>query len=116
MAKILEFPSQRLQGLSFLEQQIREMMSSRGADEELVEFAATTLKTIYQRSADAENYSFSLPLPEGIADDDANQLQRDIQTAVEQIRSENHAVIIRLIAELVLSEVKNFQYSRDDLN
>lgn len=113
MARILEFPSRRAQGLAFLEQQIRQLLAERGADEELVDFAAETTRSVYERSIDAENYSFSVTLPEGISQDDADALRDSIQEGVERIRNENHAVVIRLIAELVMAEVRIFQASRD---
>ena len=116
MAKILQFPSRQLQGLAFLESQIRDMMSARGADTELMDFAAATLRSIYQRSAAAENYRFSLALPESISNSDADILQASIHDGIEKICAGNHAIIVRLIAELVLAEVRNFQHSRDDIN
>ena len=99
MTNILEFPSQRAQGLAYLD--------------ELIDFAASTVRRVYERSVDAENYSFSVTLPEGISDADAEALRLSITRGVERIRDENHAVVIRLIAELVLAEVKIFQAHRE---
>jgi len=113
VAKILEFPSQRVQGLVFLEEQIRELLASRGADEELMDFAADTIADIYQRNVDAENYNFSLALPDTIDEAQCAALQHDIGIGIERVRSENHAIIVRLIAELTLAEVKIFQYQRE---
>ena len=113
MASVIEFPSQRAQGLAFLDQQIRKLLAERGADDELMDFAADTVKRIYERSIDAENYSFSVSLPEGIPEQDAGALRESIRQGVQRIRDENHAVVIRLIAELVMAEVRMFQSSRD---
>ena len=113
MGSILEFPSQRAQGLAFLDQQIRQLLTERGADQELIDFAAKTTREVYERSIDAENYSFSVTLPEGIADADAEALRDSIREGVERIRDGNHAVVIRLIAELVMAEVRMFQANRD---
>jgi hypothetical protein len=113
VANILEFPSQRVQGLAFLEEQIRELLASRGADEELMDFAAETIGEIYQRNVDAENYSFSLTLPDSLDETQSQALRQAIETGVERLRAENHAVIVKLIAELTLAEVKNFQHQRD---
>ena len=112
MAQVLEFPSQRVQGLAFLEEQIRELLTARGADEELVNFAANTVREVYQRNIDAENYSFRLEVPVSISEEDAESLRRGIESGIRQIRDENHAIIVRLIAELVLAEVKLFQHQR----
>ena len=113
MTNILEFPSQRVQGLAFLDQQIRELLAARGADDELINFAADTVKRVYERSVGAENYSFSVALPEGVSEQDAETLRDAIRQGVEQIRDENHAVVVRLIAELVMAEVRMFQANRD---
>jgi hypothetical protein len=113
VAKILEFPSQRVQGLAFLEEQIRDLLAARGADKELTEFAASTIGDIYQRNVGAENYSFSLTLPDTIDEAQSEGLQQDIEAGIEHIRAENHAIIVRLIAELTLAEVKIFQQQRE---
>ena len=113
MTNILEFPSQRAQGLAFLDQQIRQMLHDRGADEELVNFAADCVKRVYERSVDAENYSFSVTLPDGMSESDAETLRDSIKQGVERIRDENHAVVIRLIAELVMAEVRMFLANRE---
>ncbi len=113
MASVIEFPSQRMQGLAFLDQQIRELLRARGADEELIDFAAETTRRVYERSIEAENYSFSVSLPEGVSDADAESLRESIRQGLEHIRDENHAVVIRLIAELVMAEVRMFQAQRD---
>ncbi|MDJ0878859.1 MAG: hypothetical protein QNI86_09630 [Halieaceae bacterium] len=113
MANVIEFPSQRAQGLAFLDQQIRELLSARGADDELIDFAATTVKQVYERSVAAEDYSFQVSLPEGVSGDDAEALRQSIFEGVEKIRNENHAVVVRLIAELVMAEVRMFQARRD---
>ena len=114
MTNVLEFPSQRVQGLAFLDQQIRELLASRGADPALIDFAADTVKRVYERSVSAENYSFTVTLPEGIAPADAEILRQSIREGVERIRDENHAVVVRLIAELVMAEVRMFQAGREN--
>ena len=113
MASIIEFPSQRAQGLAFLDQQVRRLLAERGADKALIDFAAETTRRVYERSVEAENYSFSVTLPESISDNDAQALRDSIREGVERIRDENHAVLVRLIAELVMAEVRMFQASRD---
>jgi hypothetical protein len=116
MATILQFPSQQVQGLAYLEEQLKDLLLARGADQELVDFAANTVSEVYQRNVQAENYDFSLELPAAIDASSAEQLQEGIQAGIASIQAENHAIIVRLIAELVLAEVKIFQYQRDDTN
>jgi hypothetical protein len=112
LASIIEFPSQRAQGLAFLDQQIRKLLAERGADDELIDFAADTVKRVYERCIDAENYSFSVSLPEGTSEEDAAAMRESIRQGLQHIRDENHAVVIRLIAELVMAEVRMFQANR----
>ena len=112
MAQILEFPSSQMQGLSFLEDQLRELLQGKGADEELVKFATSTVKEIYLRTVEAENYSFSLTLPNSASAEEATRLQAEVQRGIENIRTENHAIVVRLVAELALAVVKIFQQER----
>jgi len=112
MASVIEFPSQRVQGLSYLEQQIRELLRARGADEELIDFAADTTRRIYERCIDAENYSFRVTLPDALPEAEAQRLRESIREGVNALREENHAVVVRLIAELVMAEVRLFQAAR----
>jgi hypothetical protein len=113
VAKILEFPTQAAQGFSYLERRLEEMLAAKGADEELVGFATRTVREIYETSVEEENYTVSLALPEGISAAAADQLQADIQTAIESLRRENHALVVRLVAELALAHLKLFQYERN---
>ena len=80
----------------------------------MINFAADTVKRVYARSVEAEDYSFSVTLPDGISGADAEALRQSIRRGVERIRDENHAVVIRLIAELVMAEVKMFQARREN--
>jgi hypothetical protein len=113
MASILQFPSNELNGLTFLQQQVRALLTDRGADEQLIEFAASTLSDVYERHSRAENYNFELPLPEHLESEEVDALTTAVEAGIENIRNENHAIIVRLIAELVLAEVRNFQCRRE---
>ncbi len=66
MGDILEFPSQRAQGLAFLDREVRQLLEAKGADAALVEFAAAQLTGIYAQLSEAEQYHFSLHLPAGL--------------------------------------------------
>ena len=113
MASILQFPSDELKGLSFLEQQVRALLTQRGADDQLIDFAASTLRDVYQRHSEAEDYSVELQMPGHLSEAEASSLATSVQAAVETVRDENHAIIVRLIAELVMAEVRNFQCERE---
>ena len=113
MGTLLEFPSQQAQGLAYLDQQLRQLLHSKGADDELINFAAQQLTKTYATLSESEQYRFSIQLPAGITKADSEQLQRDIESGLEGIRAENHALMIELIAQLVLAKVQLFQHERD---
>ncbi len=112
MGDLLEFPSPRAQGLAYLDRRIRQLLASRGADDELIDFAAGELTRIYRRSHDQEQYSFRVALPESLAEPERTALKLDIETGLEEIRRDNHALTLELIAELVLARVQLFQSTR----
>jgi hypothetical protein len=114
MGEILEFPSQQAQGLAYLEGQLREMLHSKGADEELVAFATRQLSTIYTRVIDAEQYRFGVHLPDGLTIAQRDALEAEINAGLEGIRRENHALLLELVAQLLLAEVRLYQQQRPD--
>ena len=113
MAKILQFPSAQVQGMTFLEDQLRELLRGKGADQELMDYAASTVRDIYQRNVGAENYQLSVSLPDSVVEADASGLEQQIQQGIDGIRAENHALVVRLIAELALAQVQLFQLQRE---
>ncbi len=111
MGRVLEFPSQQVQGLAYLGAQLGELLASKGADQQLIDFASEQLTQTYAELAKAEQYSFSIQLPVGLNDSDSSELNRQINTGLEGIRAENHALMIQLVAQLVLAKVQ--LYHRD---
>ena len=114
MGDILEFPSQRTQGLAFLDRQLRELLAAKGADERLVDFAAKQLTKTYAHFSESEQYSFTVELPSHLGQDERDKLYREINAGLEGIRKENHALLVKMLAQLVLAEVKLFQHERPD--
>ena len=114
MGKILRFPSRQAQGLAYLDRQLRLLLRAKGADQPLIDFAATQLTQIYAQFNGSERYSFTVQLPPGLNDEDSTQLKRQIDTGLAGIRDENHALMVKLVAQLVLAEVKLFQHQRLD--
>ena len=114
MGEILEFPSQQAQGLAFLDRQLRTLLAAKGADEQLIDFAASQLTQIYTQISESEQYSFSVELPGTIEPGEKDRLYLQINTGLEGIRKENHALMVKLIAQLVLAEVRLFQHQRSD--
>lgn len=118
MADILSFPSQQAQGLTFLDRQLRELLATKGADEELIDFAAKQLTSIYSKLSVSEQYNFEVELPlqlsQQISVQDRDELYQQINGGLDGIRKENHALLVELVAQLVLANVKLFQHERID--
>ncbi len=112
MGKVLEFPSQQAQGLAYLDRELRQLLTARGADQQTIDFAAAALTRIYAELNQAEKYSFSIQLPLGLEPEQAAALETEINAGLEGIRQENHALMLKLIAQLVLTEVRLFQHER----
>ena len=113
MGDILSFPSGTARGLAYLDRTIRELLTRKGADDELIDFAAAELTRVYAQINDSEDYSFSIRLPDGLAQTQRDSLQLEINAGLEGIRKDNHALVLELVAQLVLARVKLFQLSRD---
>ena len=113
MGKVLEFPSQQAQGLAYLDTQLRNLLASKGADQKLIDFAAKILTQTYAELSESEQYSFSIALPAGIDESDSAELNQQINTGLQGIRAESHALMVRLVAQLVLTKLQLFQRERD---
>jgi hypothetical protein len=109
---ILEFPSRQAKGLAFLDRELRALLAARGADEQLIEFAVGQLTRTYAELSEAEQYSFSVALPAAISEAEREELRRQINTGLEGVRQENHALMVQLVARLVLAELRLFQHER----
>lgn len=114
MAEILKFPSQQAQGLAFLDRELRNLLEAKGADEQLIDFAATQLTRTYAELSESEQYSFSVELPASAEPGEKDSLYQQINAGLEGIRKENHSLMIKLIAQLVLAQVRLFQHERSD--
>jgi hypothetical protein len=112
MGDILEFPSQQTQGLAFLDRQLRELLAAKGADKPLVDFAAGQLTTMYSQLSESEQYRFTIELPALLGAQEKANLYLQISAGLEGIRKENHALLVRMMAQLVLAEVRLFQHQR----
>ena len=112
MGNILEFPSEQAKGLAYLDRQIRQLLTNKGADEELIDYAANHLTRVYKRIKESEQYCFGIRLPEGLTEQERTALKIDIDAGLETIRKENHGLMIELVAQLVLAQVQIFQLQR----
>ena len=114
MGDILEFPSQQAQGLAYLDRQLRSLLAARGADQPLIDFAAGQLTQIYAELAESEQYSFNVDLPASLSAEDRDRLYQQVNAGLEGIRRENHALMVKLVAQLVLAQVRLFQHERSE--
>jgi len=112
MAQILSFPSQRQRKLDYLDQQIRQLLTDRGADEELIDYAAEQLTSIYNRANQSENYQLDLEIPPDISESDVELLKQRLDTGLNEFIQQNHAIMVELVAQLVLTRVQLFQCER----
>jgi len=112
MGDVLEFPSQQAQGLAYLERQLGQLLRSKGADEQLVAFAASQLSDIYVRVSESEQYCFSINLPDGLSATQRDALETSINSGLQSIHQENHALLLELVAQLLLARVRLFQQQR----
>ena len=52
--------------------------------------------------------------PASLSGDEKTRLQDEINAGLEGIRSENHALLLELIARLLLTEMRLYQEQRQD--
>lgn len=114
MGDILEFPSPQAQGLAYLDRQLRQLLAAKGADPELIDFAVDQLKHTYTRFNQSKQYTFNLHLPEGLTPQARDELQLQISAGLEGLRQDNHRLVLALVVELVLAEVRLFQQQREE--
>ena len=113
MGDILEFPTPKTQGMAFLESRLRAMLATKGADDQLIDFAVEQLVSVYGRVNASEQYSFSVRLPDGLSASAKDALHNEINAGLQSVRRNNHALLLELVAQLVLAEVQLFQHRRD---
>ena len=114
MGDILEFPSQQTQGLAFLDRQLRELLAAKGADDQLVDFAAKQLTKLYAQLSESEQYDFTVELPADIDPGESEELYRQINDGLDGVRKESHGLLVKMMAQLVLAQVRLFQHERSD--
>ncbi|CAA0122075.1 Uncharacterised protein [Halioglobus japonicus] len=114
MGDILEFPSQQAQGLAYLDRQLRVLLTAKGADEQLVDFAANQLTDMYAQLSESERYGFTVDLPAHLNEEERDSLYHQINAGLEGIRKENHALLVGMLAQLVLTQVRLFQHERPE--
>jgi len=114
MAEILEFPTREKQAFAFLEEQLRQMLSAKGADDRLIEHAIASLTDVYAELQRDSDCHFEVRLPKQLSREESLHLQDDIASGIEQLRKTHHDLTLKLAARLVLTELKLFQHERSD--
>jgi hypothetical protein len=76
-------------------------------------FTWTATRT-YGELSESEQYSFAIELPESIGAEERDSIYHQVTEGLEGIRKENHALMIKLVAQLVLAKVRLFQHERAD--
>jgi hypothetical protein len=109
MSNILEFPGREKQAYTYLTDQLGSLLR----DDVLIAHATELLTKVYGELKDESDFSFTVNLPSGLDIDDVQRLQEDIGTGVEALRQHHHSIVIRMAAQLLLTELALFQRSRD---
>jgi hypothetical protein len=112
MADILEFPSLQAQGLAFLDRELRRLLEKRGADPALIDFAATQLTDIYSEITEQEDYQLKLAMPPELSAEAVESIREQVTEGLAAISRQNHAMLVRLAAQLVMARVQLFQRER----
>ena len=114
MSDILEFPTREKQAFSFLQEQLSQLLRSKGADQTLIDFAIASLTDAYGELQTESDCDFEVRLPSQMTEQEASRLQEDIGAGIEQLRKEHHDLTLRLAARLMLTELRLFQRERED--
>jgi len=114
MAELLEFPTREKQAFQFLSDALAAMLRQKGADDTLVAYAINTLADVYGELLRESDCQFEVRLPARMSEEEAQHLQQDIAAGIDQLRSEQHYLTLKLAARLVLTELRLFQHERAD--
>ena len=114
MAEIVHFPTRQKQAFDFLARELAALLRSKGADEALIDFAATTLTEVYDELISNSDCQFEVRLPRHLTETEAGQMREDLTAGIEKLRREQHDLMLKLAARLVLTELRLFQHERQD--
>lgn len=106
MGKVIEFPSKAIQGMAFLEEGIRNIMASKGENEEAIALTLETLREVYRKYGDMGKQHFSLKLPPYISEEHIQLISQQITEGIQMLNKEHAKVINQLASELVLTKVE----------
>ena len=113
MSNILEFPSREKQAYAYLTNQLETFLRVRGADDVLIAHATELLTKVYSDLQSESDSAFSISLPSGLNDDEKQRLEDEISVGVDALQQHHHSIMIRMAAQLLLTELELFQRSRE---
>lgn len=109
MGDVIDLPSRAQQGMAFLEQEIRKMMSEKGESDTAIELALETLKDVYTRYGDIGKLGFEIKLPSSLTQEQSADIYQQIDHGLHILIEEHSHIINRLAAELVMTKLKLFE-------
>jgi hypothetical protein len=114
MSNVLEFPSREKQAYAFLSESLAVLLRDKGADETLIAHATALLLKVYGETQGSTEFSFSVDLPDDLTPTQIAQLRQQIEVGTDAQRRHHHSLMIRMAAQLLLTELKLFQYGREE--
>ena len=114
MSNVLEFPSRENQAYAFLTENFTALLRDKGADETLIAHATALLLKVYGEAQDTADFAFSVNLPDDLTTVQIAQLQQEIEAGADRQRRHHHSLMIRMAAQLLLTELKLFQHAREE--
>ena len=114
MSNVLELPTREKQAYAFLTENLTALLRDKGADEKLIAHATALLLKVYGEAQDTADFSFSVDLPDDLTPAQIAQLRQQIEVGTDAQRKHHHSLMIRMAAQLLLTELKLFQYGREE--
>jgi len=109
MGEVIKFPSNAQQGMAYLEDGIRELMLSRGENEETINITMDILKDVYRQYGDIGKQYFQLKLPPYLKDEHIQLISQQVTEGIQMLNKEHARMINKLASELVLTKLKLYQ-------
>ena len=105
MGDVIDFPSNAQKGMTFLENGIRDLLSSKGENEESIEITLEILKDVYEKYGDIGKQSFHLKLPSYLEIEHIEFISQQVTEGVQMLNKEHAKVINKLASELILTKL-----------
>ncbi|MFT5717705.1 MAG: hypothetical protein ACI9T7_001903 [Oleiphilaceae bacterium] len=111
MGKVIKFPSNERQGMTFLEEGIRELMLSKGESEASINITLKILKDVYKEYGDIGKQHFELKLPSYIKEEHVQFISDQVTEGVKMLNKDHARVINKLASQLVLTKLALYRCS-----